>query len=301
MNFLFPSPKLDKLPFIPYLNSLQRKRLLNRFISSEADIHVFAAIPFESLTHKPSFLIYDCMDDWSNFPFVPQSVVENERILCQMADRIWVVSEHIYQKFEPEFGRKLEYVPNGVDYDYFAVVPQLKTQHFRPVLGYVGALHSWFDARLVATVADSLPNWDVILVGPIILSAEQRQTLNRPNIRFIGRRPFESLPEILASFDVAMIPFVLNDLTKATSPIKLYEYLAAGLPVVSTSMPEVLKLSKPGRVVCVDEPGAFAQAVLDLNQTNTPAMVEKRQQIARQHTWQARFEQALVGLAVGGG
>ena len=294
---VFPSPLFDRTPIFTQFNSWQRRCVQDRFSMVDADAHVFAAVPFEPLTHKPSFLIYDCMDDWSDFPSLPRSVVENERILCQIADRIWVVSEHIYKKFESEFCGKLQYVPNGVDHDHFAVVPRLRVQRSRPVLGYMGTLHTWFDAQLVATVADSLPDWDIIVVGRVVLSTEQRQTLSRPNIHFTGRQSYASLPEILASFDVAMIPFVLNDLIKGTSPIKLYEYLAAGLPVVSTSMPEVLTLSEPGRVMCADEPGAFAQAIVDLYQTNTPAMVERRQQVARQHTWQARFEQALEDFA----
>ena len=295
-NCLLPSPRFDRVPFATTLNAIQRRRLLDQFTSSEADVHVFAGVPSEALVRKPACLVYDCMDDWSDFPSLPQSVVENERRICQMADRIWVVSQAIYGKLAPEFGSKLEYVPNGVDYEHFAVVPSLRAAHPRPVLGYVGTLHSWFDAQLVAGVADSLPDWDVALVGPIVLSSEQRQMLDRPNISFLGRQPYELLPTILASFDVAMIPFVLSDLVKGTSPIKLYEYLAAGLPVVSTSMPEVLDLSEPGVVVCTDDPRVFRQSVLDLRDANTQRAIERRQAIARCHTWQARFEAALAGL-----
>lgn len=295
---VFPSPLFDDIfPFIQFSN-WQSRRLLHRFSGFEADAHVYATAPIQPLLCKPSLLVYDCMDDWSDFPHLSESVIENERRLCQMADRIWVVSEHLYRKFEPEFGAKLEYVPNGVEYEHFAITPQLKVLRSRPVLGYVGTLYAWFDVHLVAAVADALPEWDIVLVGPVVLDAQQRQVLTRPNIHFLGRQPYEDLPAILARFDVTMIPFILNDLIRSTSPIKLYEYLAAGLPVISTSMPEVLPFQEEGVVICADEPDAFVQAALKLRCMNTSAMVERRQQIARQHTWQARFEKALGNLGL---
>ena len=295
-NLLLPSPRFDRIPGVLKLNSLQRKRLIDDFLGDVPDVHIFAAIPTEQIRQKPRFLIYDCMDDWSDFPSLPPSVSANERRLCQMADRIWVVSEHIYRKFEADFGAKLEYVPNGVDYAHFYTVPQKKVPRSRPVLGYVGALHSWFDAELVACVADQLPEWDVILVGPNMLVPEQQRVLSRPNIHFAGRQPYERVPALLAEFDVAMIPFILNDLIKGTSPIKLYEYLAAGIPVVSSSMPEVIPFCQPGVVACADEPYTFARAVKEMRNTESPAMIQQRQVVAQQHTWEARFKNALSGL-----
>jgi glycosyltransferase involved in cell wall biosynthesis len=295
---VFPSPRFDKMPLVAQFNDLQRSCALERFCQGTADIHIFAGVPTGSLTHKPSFLIYDCMDDWSDFPSLPKSVIRNEQDLCRMADRIWVVSEHIYRKFEPSFRNKLEYVPNGADYDHFATASQIEVQHERPVLGYIGALHIWFDARLVAAVASDLPEWDIVLVGPIVLDLEQKHTLDRPNIRFMGRQPYDILPGILAGFDVAMIPFVLSDLIKGTSPIKLFEYLAAGLPVISTSMPEVLPLREPGIVACADDATAFVQAVHHLKESNSPDIIERRKQVAQQHTWQATFGKALASIQI---
>ncbi|MBN1920599.1 MAG: glycosyltransferase [Anaerolineae bacterium] len=293
---VFPSPLLDRMPLCVSFSSWQRQHVLASFCGFDADVHVYAAVPAGQLISKPPFLIYDCMDDWSDFPGVSRSLVENERRLCDMADRIWVVSEHLYQKFEPVFSGKLDYVPNGVDYDHFAGVPHLLTAHARPVLGYVGTLYTWLNVQLIAEVGDRLPDWDIVLVGPNSLNTSQRKMLNRPNIRFLGRQPYELLPTILAGFDVAMIPFVLNDLIRGTSPIKLYEYLAAGLPVVSTPMPEVLVFQEPGIVMCADNPEAFVRSALALKEANHPIVVNQRQKIAQQHTWKARFEKALSAI-----
>lgn len=290
---IFPSPRFDGVPFLSRFNSWQRRRVLDDFCSSTADVHIFAGVPFEPLRSKPSILIYDCMDDWSDFPFLPMSVSEHEQQICRMADRIWVVSEHIYQKFEKDYGEKLEYVPNGVDYAHFAIVPDASVKRERPTLGYVGALHTWLDVRLIASVAARLHDWDIVLVGPVLLNPEQRQTLHYPNIQLMGRQPYDALPSIMSGFDVSMIPFILNDLIKGTSPIKLYEYLAAGLPVVSTSMPEVVAMEESGIVECADDPDSFVQSILSLYHTNSTALVSKRQEIARQHTWMERFRLAL--------
>jgi O-antigen biosynthesis protein len=187
----------------------------------------------------------------------------------------------------------VEYVPNAVEYEHFAGVPAMKAARSRggrPVLGYVGAIYPWFDARLAAEVAARLKDWEIQLVGPLKLSPEQQAVLQRPNIRFLGQQPYDSLPGVMSAMDVAMIPFAPSKLIESTSPIKLYEYLAAGLPVVATPMPEVLPFCLPGVAACAAEPGEFARHVQEL--AGSPA-VARRQEIARENSWTARFSRAM--------
>lgn len=290
---ILPSPKYDWIPMVPEYNAFQRRRLLKEFTAVQSDIHIFAGMPVEAPPRKPAKFIYDCMDDWSDYPNVPASAGISEKRLCEMADRIWVVSKSLYHKFEANYSNKLDYVPNGVEYEHFAGVPGIRSPQARPILGYVGAVYDWFDVSLVAAVACILSSWDIVLVGPISMKSDQLRGLDRPNIRLLGGKPYEDLPAIMATFDVAMIPFLLNDLIIGTSPIKLYEYLAAGLPVVATSMPEVLMFRDHGIVECADFPATFAQSVLRLKDTNTMLMSARRQNVARQHTWSARFDMAL--------
>jgi glycosyltransferase involved in cell wall biosynthesis len=133
-----------------------------------------------------------------------------------------------------------------------------------------------------------------LLIGPTsLLRPEQREKLSLANIRLLGSQPYQALPELLAQVDVAMIPFMIDDLIKATSPIKLYEYLAAGLPVISTPMPEVLPFVEPGVVTCAESAAEFAQAAEELRST---AATLRRQEVARQHTWVQRFQTALTNL-----
>lgn len=268
-------------------NDFIRLALEERWARCAADLHVHASPPLHRVRRRPKRLVYDCLDDWSAYPGWAGKTEVAEARLCDEADRIWVISRPLWERFHARWGDKVEYVPNGADCAHFEPVPSLRNPNrsTRPVLGYVGAMAGWFDVELIRGVAERLPDWEIRLIGPDELGA-RRSRLELPNVRFLGRQPYEALPRLLAEFDVATIPFELTDLIKATSPIKLYEYLAAGLPVVSTSMPEVLPLVEDGVVACADDPDAFAAAARTLRETHR---VERRQARAREFSWAARF------------
>jgi glycosyltransferase involved in cell wall biosynthesis len=269
-------------------NDLIRRALEERWVRAPADLHIHASPPLHALSRKPGRLVYDCLDDWSAYPGWAGRTEAAERALCEQADRVWVISRPLFERFAALYGDKVEYVPNGADCRHFERTPQLRAalKPDRPVLGYIGAISEWFDVELLRGVAERLPDWELRLVGPSELTPERRRRLDLPNVRFLGRRAYEELPRHLAEMDVATIPFVLNDLIKATSPIKLYEYLAAGVPVVSTSMPEVTPLVEPGVVACADDPASFAEAACALRDSGQTA---RRQELARQFSWGARF------------
>jgi glycosyltransferase involved in cell wall biosynthesis len=286
---LLPS-RLEWFAPIKRFNASQLKGVVDGFGASKNDVHIYGCAPFRVPKTFPARLIYDCMDDWSdmNIDLDPGS----EREICDAARRIWVVSRKLQEKLGSTYGRKVEYVPNAVEYEHFAGVPALKAarKRGRPVLGYVGAIYPWFDAPLVAEVAAKLKDWEIHLVGPVRLNADSQALLKRPNIRFLGQQPYNSLPEIMSVMDVAMIPFASSKLIEATSPIKLYEYLAAGLPVVATPMPEVMPFCLPGVAVCAGDATEFARHVQEMAGSHT---VTKRQEIARQNSWVERFSRAM--------
>ncbi len=299
---VFPSPRFDGLALARSFNLRQRKRMLTDFVAYPADIHIYGAPPMDPPPRKPACLVYDCMDDWSDYPGLPPSLRQAEKRICEMADRVWVVSKPLFEKFKSSCSGKLDYVANGVEYDHFAGIPARARVGVSPELGYVGAVYEWLDVDLVVRVARLLPDWRITLVGPVSLDAELQKKLKaEPNIRLLGGHPYEALPGIMATFSVTMIPFVLNDLILGTSPIKLYEYLAAGLPVVATAMPEVLALEEPGAVACARNAGEFAAAVKAMAASNSPERVARRQTIARSYTWTARFIEALRRVPHAGG
>jgi glycosyltransferase involved in cell wall biosynthesis len=123
------------------------------------------------------------------------------------------------------------------------------------------------------------------------------EALDLPNIRILGRCPYESVPLILTGFSVAMIPFKMSSLIEATSPIKLFEYLACGLPVISTCLPEVMALEEPGILECEERAGDFAEAARMLHANDDDIRVERRLRIAESFSWKALFSKALDGLS----
>jgi glycosyltransferase involved in cell wall biosynthesis len=159
----------------------------------------------------------------------------------------------------------------------------------RLVLGYVGAVDNWFDQSLVKGLHDQLTDWEIHIVGPLRVDTTMLSSL--PRVKFFGRVPYDELPRYLAQFDVAMIPFVINPLIEATSPIKLFEYLAAGVPVVSTPMPEVLPFVEDGVVGCASSSDEWASVIraLRVNSNQT-----RCQEIGHANSWSTIFEQALA-------
>lgn len=286
-----------------YLRRLERG-VFSDFISSRADLYIHYRRPHEHSARigaLPGPFVYDCVDDWDGFRNGDTAHVRDwEQALCERAERIWVVSRRLQEKLAA-WKHKISYVPNGVDYSHFSMARDMCAESdagmrdkSRPRrLIYIGALQHWFDARLVGEVAARLRGWEVQLVGSCQLDRRQRAHLSRANIRLIGRRDYQALPSLLAEADVAMIPFVLSDLIRGTSPIKLYEYLAAGVPVVASPMPEVLPYVQPGAVRCTDDPAEFAHFVEEC--AASPDR-DRCQAIARESSWEARFLPALAEL-----
>jgi len=131
-----------------------------------------------------------------------------------------------------------------VDYDHFCQavsenlpVPADIADIPRPRLGFFGLIRDWVDVDMLSAVAQKRPEWHFVLIGDSTIDLEPYCV--RPNLHFLGRKPYAELPAYCQQFDVGLIPFKVNELTRAVNPIKLREYLAAGLPVVSTPMPEV--------------------------------------------------------------
>jgi polysaccharide pyruvyl transferase CsaB len=183
-------------------------------------------------------------------------------------------------------------VPNGVDYDHFAGPSDEPTDiaHLGrrgPIVGYYGALAEWFDYALLDYAAKALPEADFLLIGPDYDGTAARAgALARDNVHWIGPRPYASLPGYLACFDVATVPFVVNEVTHAVSPLKLFEYMAGGKPVVTTSLREC---SRYRAVQIGDGPDGYVQAIrtaLDL--AKDPAHVELLKRTARANTWDSR-------------
>ncbi len=166
----------------------------------------------------------------------------------------------------------------------------------RPILGFWGLLQDWLDVDLLAEAAAARPQWSIVLIGEEVSDLSRLRA--QPNVYFLGRRPYAALPAYAAAFDVGIIPFRVNELTRAVNPIKLREYLVVGLPVVSTPLPEVKQYSRFVRVAsnAIDFVAACEAAIAE----DSPAQAAARRDAMRSESWESKAAQvsALVQKCV---
>jgi glycosyltransferase involved in cell wall biosynthesis len=189
-------------------------------------------------------VVYYCVDEFAAFSGYDVATTRRlDRDLCEAADLVITTSQTLFESKKP-FNPNTIYVPHGVLYQHFAraldprfsVAEDLKDLP-RPVIGYYGLVQDWQDLDLLAEIARRRPGWSIVLVGKLQTDVERFRAIK--NMYFLGQRPHSELPHYSRGFDVAVIPHKINELTRNMNPIKLREYLAAGLPVVSTPLPEV--------------------------------------------------------------
>jgi glycosyltransferase involved in cell wall biosynthesis/SAM-dependent methyltransferase len=235
-------------------------------------------------------MVYDLMDDHSGFSSIGASVLEQEEGLLASADLV-VVTAPLLEQRARAYARNVRLVRNGCDYEHFAsALPDPKRPARaggRPVIGYFGAVAEWVDTDLVADVAQRHPEWDFVLVGSTF-GGDLGRLRRLSNVALPGEKPYDEIATWVAGFDVGIIPFKRLPLTEAANPIKAYEILAAGKPLVSVPLPEMQAFGDLARLgSTADDFGAQIERAL----TDTaPAAVERRRAFAREHTWRMRYE-----------
>ena len=250
----------------------------------------------DAFSAKP--LIYDVMDQLAQFDFAPDRMEEHDREVLARADVIFTGGRSLYAS-RAALGPKVRCEPSGVEFDRFAadVAPHpLPSQLRRPVFGYVGVIDERIDVALIDAVADAFPEGHVVLVGPVI-KLDPARLPRRENVHFTGGVSYDSLPSWLAGFDVALMPFARNRATEFISPTKTLEYLAAGKPVVSTGIADVV--TEFADIVYVGDGAegfiAAAREALDAE----PQRIAHGRERARARTWDAiaaRMQDAVKAL-----
>lgn len=249
------------------------------------------------------FLIYDVLDDLAVTAAGgnAEAARQAHRQLLQGAGMVLATAGRLLEEAKAVRPDAL-LVPNACDPAHFAPdagrkVPAELAEIVaagRPIAGYYGALASWFDYDLLDAVAAKLPGWEFVLLGPDYDGTAARLP-KRPNVRWLGLKDYAALPAYLQAFTVATIPFVINDVTRATSPVKLFEYLAGDKPVVTTPMDEAYQYEA---VTVADGPEAFAQALEAARaQAASPRAVATRRRETEANTWDARAAAILAGVA----
>ena len=228
-------------------------------------------------------MIYDCMDHHAGFSTNRPGMLQAERELLATADGVTATSEYLYRA-AAAVNPGVTLVRNAADYDHFAAERWRSSP--RPVVGYYGAIADWFDADLLADVAQSRAEWEFVLVGSTY-SGDTRRLSRLPNVRLVGEKPYSEIPHWLAGFDVAVIPFRRTPLTDATDPVKAYEILAAGKPLVAVPLPELEPLGPLVRRA--SDAKTFEREIAAALAENDPGAVEARRAYARENTWGHRF------------
>jgi glycosyltransferase involved in cell wall biosynthesis len=215
------------------------------------DVISWAFLPNSGLvagTLGEKLLVYHCVDEFSQFTGVDAAALgELEADLAARADLVFVSAERLLDT-KRRHNPNTFLVRHGVEVEHFGRaldpatrVPEDLDGGGGPVVGFFGLVADWVDLELVRYLALARPGWTLALIGPVETDAAPVAGL--PNVRLLGRRGYAELPRYCKGFDVAILPFVVNELTLAANPLKLREYLAAGLPVVATAIPEAERLA----------------------------------------------------------
>jgi glycosyltransferase involved in cell wall biosynthesis len=228
-------------------------------------------------------LLFDCMDDFSSFGD-HADLGDDEIALTRTADLVVVTSQALFEKLAPH-NPHCRIVRNGCDPEHFGPAVARGRSGERPVVGFFGGIHDWFDVPLVCSLAKQRPGWDIWLIGDTY-RAQVDPLRTFPNVTFFGEVCYDELPRLVSFFDVGIIPFRVTPLTEATNPVKVYEMLAAGLPVVAVDLPELRPL-RPW-VSLASTPEELATRV-DEALAEPPETRLQRRQFALRHSWVERF------------
>jgi len=223
-----------------------------------------------------------------------------ERDLLASADLTVTVSSDLMQS-KGGLARASALVPNGCDTELFGSAlngmetPDPLRELPRPILGCTGGIHGWMDAGLLAFLASRRPNWSFVLVGPKGATADIHTLMSEKNLHLLPRVPQSELPSYLAAFNVALIPYKAGESPVRPDPVKLYEYLAAGRPVVSTDLPSARSRQRLIRIA-KDRRDMLKQCEAAIELDDTPKLRADRAQAARDFSWQRRFADLNTAL-----
>jgi UDP-galactopyranose mutase len=228
---------------------LQRK-MLDTLISSEKIedyiLWLYTPMAMDFADHlKPDLTVFDCMDELSAFRFAPPELIENEQRLMEKADLVFTGGESLFEAKKDRHAAIYSF-PSSIDKEHFLKARESKNEPAEqlgiksPKLGYCGVIDERMDTHLIAEMADLRPDWQFVMIGPVVKISED-ELPKCSNIHYLGGKDYEDLPAYLSGWDIALMPFALNESTKYISPTKTPEYLAAGLHVISTPIRDVVK------------------------------------------------------------
>ncbi|WP_249584291.1 glycosyltransferase family 1 protein [Pseudomonas viridiflava] len=281
-----PDSRLEALPqpsgvtvLVPHLPRdlppdqvvLAQRQLLNHWLeqhpSHDLLLWYFTPMSLAFTDHLwPQAIIYDCMDELSAFKGAPPELIDMEQDLLERADVVFTGGHSLWEA-KKERHSNVHSMPSSVDIEHFATArrglsdPPDQQDIPRPRLGFFGVIDERFDIELIRQVASARPHWQIVLIGPVV-KIDPGSLPQSSNIHYLGGKSYDDLPAYLSGWDVALMPFAINESTRFISPTKTPEYLAGGCPVVSTPITDVVSTYGDSGVVSIAADAAqFCDAI----------------------------------------
>lgn len=235
--------------------------------------------------------IYDCMDNHQGFSDNSKDNINLEKLLFKDSNYTVVTSNYLNEIAIKNNVKNIKIIKNAGEFEHFNIsqkklsipddISSIKTK----IIGYYGAIADWFDIDILEELAVNHKDKTIVLIGNVTNNKVEKLSQKYKNIVLLGEKPYSILPNYLKKFDVCIIPFVLNELIKATHPVKIFEYLAAGKPIVSIELPEISDLNK---VVIFSNKKDFFKKINIALKTEEKSVIESRINVAKKNTWEIR-------------
>jgi UDP-galactopyranose mutase len=297
---------------VPYLNhghseeenNKKRKNLLDKtFTDLQIEQYIcwyYTPMSLAFSDHlKPKLVVYDCMDELSAFKFAPQGLKENEERLFQKADLVFTGGHSLYEAKKNRHPAVYPF-PSSIDKAHFQQAREAHAdpedqQHIpHPRFGFYGVVDERFDIDIINKVAEQRPEWHFVIIGPVV-KIDPATLPQRDNIHYLGGKSYNELPSYLGGWDIALIPFALNESTRFISPTKTPEYLSAGKPVISSSIRDVVNPYAENQLVHIaDHPDEFIRAAeQELAVTSRQSWLSKVDEFLKENSWDNTWNQMM--------
>jgi UDP-galactopyranose mutase len=259
------------------------------------------ALPFTRHL-KPEFTVYDCMDELSAFKFAPPELKRLEKELFQKADIVFTGGHSIYES-KKNAHHNIYPFPSSIDKSHFGKARRIRKdpedqKHIpHPRFGFFGVIDERFDIELIDAVAKAKPEWQFVLLGPVV-KIDPATLPKHANIHYLGGKKYDELPNYLAGWDIAMIPFAINESTRFISPTKTPEYLAAGKPVISSPIRDVVSPYGNNNLVHIafNSDEFIAAAESELKKKRKSAWIKKVDEFLDGNSWDRTWSQMVRNI-----
>jgi len=287
-------------------NEMQEQLLRDYFEANHIVEHIAWYYTPMSLSYTrsfhPSLLVYDCMDELSAFKNAPAELRHKEAEMFELADLVFTGGYSLYKAKKSKHA-EVFLLPSSIDKDHFTQARQRSTEPFEqsvippPRIGFFGVIDERMDLELVEQLAKMKPEWNFIFIGPVVKISPESLPV-APNLHFLGSRSYGQLPDYISGWEAAIMPFAINEATRYISPTKTPEYLAAGRPVVSTPIHDVVHdYGGRGLVYVSGDAAGFARDIAQILADKDRSTWLKKVDLAlAQTSWDLSVEKVMTEI-----